>query len=383
MVAKITFFPVGNGDMTLIETDNNKKILIDCRIRKGEDYPDVLKQLKEKLTSDSQGRLYIDLLIWSHPDEDHCQGIKDNFHLDTPETWDKEKNLIFINGIWSSPLVYRRASNNHKLCQDAKALNTEIKRRVNFFKQNKFQNDGNGVLILGEDENGKTDEILDIVLKLDSQTSKINNDEDSSFLANLLAPSPKSEIDEDEENLGKNHSSVIMNYQLTCGNTSANFLSGGDAEVICWETLHTRLLNTKRISDLEYDILQAPHHCSWHCLSHDSLSQKKERAATSPEALEALSQAKQNAFIIASSQKIEDNDVDPPAFRAKIEYEKIVDNVNGTFKCVDDHKKNDKNIPLEIEISSNGIKALAVSSLSQSNRASESSVNRKGGDGYA
>nr|MBF4322767.1 hypothetical protein [Vibrio anguillarum] len=120
MVAKITFFPVGNGDMTLIETESNKKILIDCRIRKGNDFPDVLTMLRDKLDRDSNKRLYIDLFVWSHPDEDHCQGIQDHFHLGTPENWNAEKDLIFINEIWSSPLVYRRASKTHKLCEDAK-----------------------------------------------------------------------------------------------------------------------------------------------------------------------------------------------------------------------------------------------------------------------
>ena len=32
MSAKICFFPVGNGDMTLIQTEDEKNILIDCRL---------------------------------------------------------------------------------------------------------------------------------------------------------------------------------------------------------------------------------------------------------------------------------------------------------------------------------------------------------------
>ena len=33
MVAKIAFFPVGNGDMTLVELESGRKILIDINIR--------------------------------------------------------------------------------------------------------------------------------------------------------------------------------------------------------------------------------------------------------------------------------------------------------------------------------------------------------------
>jgi len=34
MANNMTFFPVGNGDMTLITTDKNINILMDCNMRK-------------------------------------------------------------------------------------------------------------------------------------------------------------------------------------------------------------------------------------------------------------------------------------------------------------------------------------------------------------
>ena len=52
MAAEIAFFPVDNGDMTLVTLESGKTILIDCNIRAvtGDNPPpDVLKQLKERL----------------------------------------------------------------------------------------------------------------------------------------------------------------------------------------------------------------------------------------------------------------------------------------------------------------------------------------------
>ncbi|HDY7615848.1 TPA: metallohydrolase [Vibrio vulnificus] len=383
MVAKITFFPVGNGDMTLIETESNKKILIDCRIRKGNDFPDVLTMLRNKLDRDSNKRLYIDLFVWSHPDEDHCQGIQDHFHLGTPENWNAAKDLIFINEIWSSPLVYRRASKTHKLCEDAKALNKEVKRRVNKFKEDKEMFSGNYVYILGQDEGDKTKDIPEIVLELDATIKKINGKQASDFSAKLLGPTPKSDLDENEEKLGKNHSSVIFNYEVKGEEVVANFLSAGDAEVVCWEALLDRLDAQGNRKALEYDILQAPHHCSWHSLSHDSLSEKGNNAEVSDKAVEAIGNAKNKAFIISSSNSIKDDQNDPPAYRAKNEYENILDNVSGSFKCVDDHKKSGKNIPLVIEINGNGLKLIPATSFTQNNNAPDNAVNRNGGKGYA
>lgn len=79
MVARIAFFPVGNGDMTLIELESGRKIVIDVNVRAAADdqddeTPDVAKMLRERLSRDGQGRLYVDAFLLSHPDKDHCSG---------------------------------------------------------------------------------------------------------------------------------------------------------------------------------------------------------------------------------------------------------------------------------------------------------------------
>jgi beta-lactamase superfamily II metal-dependent hydrolase len=87
MTAKISFFPVDNGDMTLIVLDSGLTILIDINIRcsaddpKQPDVPDVLSQLKNKLGRDAQGRKYVDVFVLTHPDKDHCSGLVKHFHL--------------------------------------------------------------------------------------------------------------------------------------------------------------------------------------------------------------------------------------------------------------------------------------------------------------
>lgn len=382
MSAKIVYFPVGNGDMTLIVTEDGKRVLIDAYIRAGEEYPDVINMLRnDYLTRDSKGRLFVDLFIWSHPDKDHCGGMNDHFHLGKPDEWSEKNDKIFINNIWSSPIVFRRSSKNNSLTSDAIALNKEVKRRVKLYRDNKkIGEDGDLVTILGEDENGKTDDILGIVCKLDDCLSV------SPYMkGRLLGPSPRSEQEERESNLGKNHSSVIFNFEITGDSKKVNYLCGGDAEVLCWEMLEERLTENNNMSWVSYDILLAPHHCSWHTLSNDSLSKKKEKgeeAVTSESAMKIFNSAKQNAKIISSSNVIEDNDVDPPAYRAMKEYENILDDKSGQFLCVAEHKNSDdENVPLEIKIEGSGLKIVPVArSMKESG---ESAVNRRGGGGYA
>ena len=111
MTAKICFFPVGNGDMTLLLTESGKKILIDTNIRADADNPskstpDVASLLRDRLTRDSRNRLYVDVLLLSHPDRDHCAGLKKHFHLGSPKDWSKEEDKIFVRELWSSPMVF-------------------------------------------------------------------------------------------------------------------------------------------------------------------------------------------------------------------------------------------------------------------------------------
>jgi len=76
---------------------------------------DVAKDLRDRLKRDSKSRPYVDAFLLSHADWDHCRGITKHFYLGPPEEYpdDKKKDSekrIFIREIWSSPLVFRRAT---------------------------------------------------------------------------------------------------------------------------------------------------------------------------------------------------------------------------------------------------------------------------------
>ena len=268
MTPRITFFRVGNGDMTLIQLESGQRILIDVKVRASADdprdtTPDVVQQLRDRLVRDHKGRLFVDAFLLSHPDKDHCTGLGRHFHLGPADDWSKSADKIFIRELWSSPIVFRRASRHLVLCDDAKAFHREARRRVKFWRQFRgVPPSGERILILGEDENGKTDDLTPILVKVGESFSKVNR-EPSSMSAQFLAPLPISD-DEDEEDLrSKNNSSTILNFMLGAGgnNDACRFLTGGDAEVVIWEQLWQR--HRWNPDCLRYDILLAPHHCSW------------------------------------------------------------------------------------------------------------------------
>ncbi len=361
MTAQISFFPVGNGDMTLIQLESGRNILIDANIRGAADdsedpTPDVAKMLRERLTRDGKGRFFVDAFLLSHPDQDHCTGLRKHFHLGSPADWSKTADKVFIRELWSSPMVFRRASRkkNYVLCDDAKAFNAEARRRVQRFRDSKgVVEDGDRILILGEDENGKTDDLGTILVKVDEVFSKVNGVQDHSFSARLLGPLPKGDNVEEEE-LSKNESSTILRFCLAADSNSdaGRYLTGGDAEVGIWERLWDR--HKKRPDWLSYDILLSPHHCSWHSLSYDSWSELREKAKVSEKARNALAQTRAGAVVVASSNPIKDDDNDPPCIRAKREYVAITDAAKGSFKCVGELPSEADPDVLEFEIGQHG-----------------------------
>ena len=105
---------------------------------------------------------------------------------------------------------------------------------------------------------------------------------------------------------------------------------------------------------MSYDIPLCPHHCSWHSLSHDSWSELRERGEVSEDALNALSQARNGATIVASSNPIENDDNDPPCIGAKRVYEGVAEDVGGSLECVGKRPSETSPGVMEFEVGANG-----------------------------
>lgn len=355
MTVKSMHFQVDNGDMTLLEFESGRRVLIDCKIRSAADdpddeTPDVATQLRERLLRDESNRLYVDAFLLTHPDQDHISGLANHFHLGPSSDWLADDDKIIIREMWSSPIVFRRACKTRPLCEDAKAWAKEARRRVQKFRDQGYLLDGDRIQIMGEDIDGKTDDLGTIVVATGSTFSTICGTHDTSFQALLIAPMVADDEDEEDE-LTKNNSSVILRLTLAAEGqpAAAKYLLGGDAEVAIWEKVWDRYSPEQ----LKYDVLLAPHHCSWHSLSWDSWSQLGEDAELSEKARLALSQTEPGATVLASSVAIKDDDNDPPCIRAKREYTAIVKPVAGSFRCLADEPRDH---PFELTVTYYGPK---------------------------
>lgn len=356
--SKVIFYPVDNGNMILVKLNDERKttILIDINIRNDENAYDVISHLKNQLEKNGDGRYIVDAFILTHLDVDHIRGLQQYFHLGNISDYaDKENEKIIINETWSSERFWKRETESITLSDEAKAFNREMRRRAELSKTNAgtIQEEGNRAIILGEDDDGYNA----IIYNIGCNTSKINNKVIQNFKLNILGPLEQQKNEENDSFEAKNRASVILQLEIIEGGYTHKILLTGDAEVDVWEYMYQSYDNEQ----LEYDILSVPHHCSWHSMSWDK--DDADEPQVSENAINALSQAKEGALIISNSKKIKDDDINPPHFRAKNEYIKIVDKDN--FLCTGEYR-DDKNIePIIIELTSKGWQLKSGSSIAK------------------
>src|SRR3981081_661749 len=109
MDPRITYFPVGNGDCSLITLSDNTQIIIDCNTTaeaSDENEPsryDVhahLLQFGKKLN----GKIpHVDVFILTHADQDHCRGFDTMFYTGDPAkygTKHAKDEVILIDELW-------------------------------------------------------------------------------------------------------------------------------------------------------------------------------------------------------------------------------------------------------------------------------------------
>jgi hypothetical protein len=223
-----------------------------------------------------------------------------------------------------------------------------MKRRVNLFSEQKtFQEEGDRAIIVGKSEKGTER----ITYSIGTHFNAINNSNLAGKLSGLiLGPIDQLSEELDEDFFNHNRQSIIIQLTVNEGGYSNKVMLASDAECLVWETLWDRYKTMKE--SLEYDLLVAPHHCSWHSLSYDSQS-KNDNPQVNDNAMNALSQAKEGAFIVSQSKPITDKDSDPPSTAAKDEYVKIVG--ENHFYCTDEYPEKKKPEPLEFRLTSGGL----------------------------
>jgi hypothetical protein len=331
MNSKIKYYPVGNGDMSLITLEDNTTILVDCNIRetaKGESdktkfdaKADLLNSIKKRDTN-----YFVDVFVLSHGDQDHCRGFKSNFYQGDPKKYtDKNRKAdeIIIDELWFSPMIAEESTND-----DEDVIQIEAERRLKLHRDEHADKDkpGNRIVIIGYDGPNIDYKDLDHLRRVPGNiVTNINNKEQTKFSIFIHAPFKEQLKSADGD---KNTTSIVFQARFKNKPTDTDFsclaMFGGDSDHYSWEVI---LEKTKRKKNhethkaLDWDLFLAPHHCSWSYFNDRPQSENPEPKADS---LEVLDFKRTNAIVIASCKKIIDDESNPPHYEAKEEYVKKV-----------------------------------------------------------
>lgn len=354
---KIKYYPVDNADNVLIKLDDGFTIQIDCQIRKGEENTngvkiyDVKKDLLKELSKDSKGNSFVDLFVLSHPHKDHCLGFEENYYQGSPIEYseiNKNKNEIIIGELWVTQQIF-----SNDICEQAKSIRKEAKRRRKLFEENPIQANtfGNRLRIIGYNENDKTVEGLHYV-----PGTLVNyiNGKNSRFIEFFIHAPFKNDLVKGKADCDHNSTSIVLHATFKeSGKTLSRAFFGGDADHYIWEKVLRISENKHKQEKLKWDIFLSPHHCSWSFFNdtpHENNNEPKDYI------LELLDYKQNNAYIVSSSVKIEDNDNNPPHYKAKEQYVNKVG--NGFFRNTATNKSSNAPEPLEFVIDSSGIKLI-------------------------
>lgn len=360
----VKFYPAGNGDTSLITLADKTSIQIDCHIREvGEDSDgnnifiikdDLLNSLQRK-----DSKPYVDLFILTHPDIDHCRGFENHYlnnkKADDYNHEDEEAQKIIIGELWVTSKIF---STNNCNCDDAKAVRREALRRKRLYDDDKPERDehGNKLRLIGYDGEEKLENIPHYHPGLPT-INEFNQTTCKNFELFLHAPFKEELQQADAE---KNNTSIAFQARFKYSEDEdflGKVLFGGDSDHYVWKKIKEETEEKENEGFLEWDILLAPHHCSWSFFNNRPYNENETPEESSLEII-GDTYKQEGAYIIASSKLIVDNDDNPPHYPAMTQYK---DNVGVEyFFNTSAYPQEEEAMPLvfEFESNDNGFKLL-------------------------
>lgn len=328
------FWPVGSGDSTtiVVDEDTNAIVQVDLRdLAKADDdtsgeYP-VIDELVAALPTGADGKPYLALFVLTHADKDHCCGFKELLEQ------------VTIGELWATPRLWREYTEDAdapELCEDAKAFQEESIRRVTVVLDDVAAGrdpvSGDRIRIVGYDTDHDKHAYAELPEQYkaspgDRLTMIDGTDHEGRFAAFIHAPF-------DEDCAGeRNETSLSMQVTLTSEDGNAGkLLLFGD---LSHDTIMKIFNYSEEVEDrreyLEWDLLQAPHHCSKYVM-YKRVGDLDVRQDDILDAFE--DHALPGAVVVASSAVIPPSDkanANPPHKKAADRYREIVD--AGNFVC--------------------------------------------------
>jgi len=313
-MAKMTFFSVGNADSTLLHLKDDRLILKDYfrpDFEDGDNRVDLAVELGDYVRS--LDRDYIDLVAFSHADDDHIHGCEEFFWFECASQY-QGKDRIKINELHVPANLITESG----LENSAKALQKEARHRLREGKKIRVHGYPEQLVEWFRHENidPKTREHL--ILHAGHLISGFSKDKGN---IEIFIHSPFSfKIENEEEN--RNDNSLVWHITFFEGDKKWTAILGADATHEDWADILKYSEINGNEDKLVFDLFRLSHHCSYL-----SLSDEKGETETVPreEVKNIFEKGNDQCILISSSWAIPQEDTDqPPHFQAKAFYKKVV-----------------------------------------------------------
>lgn len=260
MTAKLTFFPVGNGDTTLMELNNGKKVLCDYA-----NYHDAANRYETRANLEVElgnvlraaGREYFDVVAFTHLDDDHIHRFSEFFWLEFAKAY-QDSNRKKINTLW----VPAAAITEEGVTGEARTLRDEARYRLK---------NGKGIRVFSRPEKLRD--------WLNSQGIKLEDRQHLITDAGRLAPDFTLDADgveffihspfawrlNDSELEDRNNDSLCFQATFREGGNLTRALFFADCQHETLKDIIEISVNPKHNNSarLQWDIYHTPHHSSY------------------------------------------------------------------------------------------------------------------------
>jgi hypothetical protein len=340
-MAKITFYPLGNADSTLIEFADGCLMLEDyCHRKDPSDKNDKRADLSAELRAvlEEKDRDNFDVVAFSHSDDDHVGNAESFFWLDYAKEY-QGGDRIKIDELWvPSCFILEKG-----LESSAKIIRQEARHRLkNNYGIRIFGNPG--ILDDWLEENDIDPKDREHLITHAGEVLKFNN-------AEVFVHSPFSFKMEDEE-VDRNGSCLVFHITFFEDSNSTRLMLGSDAEYESWDSIIIKTRHKGRPERLVWDIFRISHHCSYTALSSEKGKEKTEPIET----IKGLFEEGQiECYLISSSDPIPPEDTKQrPHKQAAAYYSEVANEKKGKFLVTMQEPSPQNPKPIVISIDSDG-----------------------------
>lgn len=342
---RITIYPLGNADCSLIELAGGQKILFDYADMRSEDDPEDLRirlaaELRKNLKD--ADREHFEVVAFTHLDNDHICKSSEFFHLEHAEKYQGE-GRIKINELWvpAAAVIEEGCTDEDRIMRAEARHRLRTGKGIRVFSrpaQLKEWLEGEGLTI--ESRQHLITDAGQIVPGFGLGAEGVE----------FFVHSPFAKRLNEREVIDRNVDSLVVQATFVVNDMLTRVLLGSDLEYTAISDIVNVTRAKGRDERLESDVTKLWHHCSYTAIGPEKGKEKTEPVAEVKWIFEE--KLPKNAIIVSTSKPIptDDEDDQPPHRQAAAYYKECLAAVGGEFKVTMEHPNQTKPEPLIIEI---------------------------------